>query len=43
MFFPPHPRFYETPLLFKGAQAWPICFSAKSSSEDDDEYVVLVE
>ena len=43
MFFPPKPRFSETPLLFKGTQAWTVCLSAKSSSEDDGEYRALME
>jgi hypothetical protein len=35
MIFPTQPRFSETPLLFKGSQAWSVCLSAKSSSDDD--------
>jgi hypothetical protein len=43
MIFPKQPRFSETPLLFKGSQAWSVCLSAKSSSEDDgDDYAALL-
>jgi hypothetical protein len=36
--------FSETPLLFKGSQAWSVCLSAKSSSDDGgyDDYGALV-